>query len=88
MVGSKRVAHYRFARFVVNRSSLLAVVLLAVTGATGAAQTRDAIPAGASMERAVLQAVNEARRGAGLEPLKDDAELAGTARARGIGRAS
>ena len=64
MVGSKRVAHYRFARFVVNRSSLPAVVLLAVTRATGAAQSRDAILAGESMERTVL---TPSRSSAGAE---------------------
>jgi uncharacterized protein YkwD len=80
MVRSKRVAHYRFARFIVNRVRLPAAVLLLVSAGLGAALAREATPAGASVEQSVLIAVNQARRGEGLAALEPDSELAALAR--------
>jgi uncharacterized protein YkwD len=74
------VAHYRFARLIVNHCALLTVALLAITAGAVAAQPRDAAPAGAALERAVLEAVNEARRSEGLEALRSDEALARIAR--------
>ena len=56
------------------------MVLLAVTAVAGAAQSPDAAPAGESVERAVLDAVNDTRRSGGLEPLQSDEALARIAR--------
>jgi uncharacterized protein YkwD len=79
-VRSKRVAHYRFARRIVNQFGLLTVLLVVVTGAPLEAQTRDATLAAPSVEQAVHDAVNEARRAEGLPPLNADEDLARIAR--------
>ena len=80
VIRSKRVAHYRFARRIVNRFSLLTVMLFVVIVAPVAAQTREATPAGPPVERAVHDAVDEARRAEGLQPLNEDSDLARIAR--------
>ena len=72
----KRVAHYRVALRLVNRLAVAAIAVLVLA----APALPDPVPAGETVERAVLAAVNEERRQHALPPLKSDPSLAEIAR--------